>query len=409
MGAKRRHILWVTLGIVSVLTLAVQPVLAEGRPVNPPPRGAAQSSAPVAENATHRSLSDLLTLVPDTENNRAWLIYGDVAAWHAETGMPRPATLDVLETFSALYRKAWLFTLTAQTVPPEALGAAYLGANEMRPIWGFDFLNVAQALEAGQPPNTLTWANLNLPPKGIAQALAASGYVATPQPGATLYSRGNDYGFDPSAATTMERLGILNRVAVLEDTAPGTQLLISRATAPISQALNAAAGEVRSLADDRIYSTLAELLEGDNVLNGTLVGLIVQDGMQEVDLAASRNSENGDMVAQAERLARDPLPSYRLSAFVTSRNGDETYLTVLLAMAAEGDAGDSAAILGDRLGDYWSTLTWERLSDEWDVMTVGSYESTARFAYAILKLKPESTLSWFDMIMRRDLLFLYSK
>jgi hypothetical protein len=207
----------------------------------------------------------------------------------------------------------------------------------------------------------------------------------------------------------MERLGILNRVAVLEDTAPGTQLLISRATAPISQALNAAAGEVRSLADDRIYSTLAELLEGDNVLNGTLVGLIVQDGMQEVDLAASRNSENGDMVAQAERLARDPLPSYRLSAFVTSRNGDETYLTVLLAMAAEGDAGDSAAILGDRLGDYWSTLTWERLSDEWDVMTVGSYESTARFAYAILKLKPESTLSWFDMIMRRDLLFLYSK
>ncbi len=229
------------------------------------------------------------------------------------------------------------------------------------------------------------------------------------QPGATLYSRGLDYGVDPSTATTMERLGILNRVALLEEPSPGTQVLIARATAPIAESLAAAAGKAPSLADDRIYRTLAEALEGDFVLTGTLVGLIVQDGIQPIDLGPSLNSQNEAMLAQVKRLQDDPLPPYRLSAFATSRDGDDTYLTVLIAMGSEGDAQESAAILGDRLGDYRSTLSWEPMSDEWDVVTTGSYESTARFAYATMKLAPDSTLSWWDLIMRRDLLFMYSE
>ncbi len=109
------------------------------------------------------------------------------------------------------------------------------------------------------------------------------------------------------------------------------------------------------------------------------------------------------------RYSADPLPPYRLSAFATTRDGDDTYLTVLIAMGSEGDPQESAAILGDRLSDYVSTATTQPLGDEWDVVMTGSYESTARLAYATVKLNPESTISWMDLIVRRDLLFLYSE
>ncbi len=178
MRAMWRRIPWVGAWLVGALLLAVAPVLADGRTVNPSPTAAPVARTP-SEVAAHVPLIDLLALIPDTEANRTWLSYGDVNGWHEATGVPRPASLDALETFTALYRKAWLFTLTAQTVPPEALGAAYLGANEMRPVWGFDYLDTAQALEAGQQVDRLTWANLNLPPDEIAAALAASNYAAT--------------------------------------------------------------------------------------------------------------------------------------------------------------------------------------------------------------------------------------
>ncbi len=396
---------WLVAALAPIVLLAVQPVLAGGRPVNPPPTGA--TAAHVArEAAAHAPLADLLALIPDTEVTRAWLSYGDVQGWHGATGVPRLSSLDELDTFSEEENSAWLYEMPRQTAPPTALGISYLMLDDMRPAYGFSFLDAAQMLEAGQPPETLTLVTLSVPSAQVADALAESGYARTEMSGATLFSRGDDYAIDIASPSKVGQLGALNRVAVLESEGQGSQLLLARATAPITQALAATVGEKRSLADDRIYNALADAVEGSLILTGTLVGLIVQDGVQQVDVNAALGSPAADVVA---RYAADPLPPYRLRAFATTRDGVDTFLTVLIAMGTTGDPQENAAILGDRLADYVSTVDEQPLGDQWELVMTGSFESTARLAYATLKLKPDSSISWMDLIARRDLLFLYAE
>ena len=393
---------WLVAALAPTILLAVQPVLAAGRPVNPPP-GSATVARFTSEVAAHVPLVDLLALVPDTEANRSWFSYGDVEGWHGATVVPRLSSLDDLDTFSEEENSAWLYDMPRQTAPPAALGISYLMLDDMRPAYGFSFLDAAQMIEAGRPPETLTVVSLNVPSAQVANALAESGYARTELAGATLFSSGDDYAIDLASPTNVGRLGTLNRVAIVESDVPGTQLLIARATAPITQAVAASAGEIRSLADDRIYSTLADAVEGGLILTGTLVGLIVLDGVQQVEVNAAFTSPDADVLA---RYAADPLPPYRLRAFATTRDGVDTFLTVLIAMGTTGDPQESAAILGDRLADYVSIVDEQPLGDEWELVMTGSFESTARLAYATVKLNHGSSISWIDLIARRDLLFL---
>ena len=394
--------------LAAVLLAALAPMraaLAAGGPVNPPP-GRAAVETPAAVEATHVPLSTLLALVPDNASSRAWLSYSDMIAWHEATGVPRVASYAAIEALAEADRSAWLYTRSEQTAPPPVLGLNEIATGTMRPALGFDFFDVAQALESGQAPENVVWVNLHVAPEAIATALTATGYAQSDEAGAVLYSRGDDYATDFSAETLAGQMGSLNRIALLDSDNAGSQVLIARATAPITQSLATATGDSRSLADDRTYRTLAGALEYEGLIPGALVGLVVQDGMQPMQTVLQDNQID---TALLDRYARDPLPPYRLSAYATTRDGDDTYLTVLLAMDGTSDSSDAAAILGDRLSDYTSALTGEPLSDQWEVVTTGSYESEARLAYVVLKLIPESDLAWTELLARRDLLFLYAR
>lgn len=85
--------------LVLLLVMAVQPVLAEGRPANPPPTAA--TVAHVAREAVaHVPLADLLAHIPDTEANRAWFSYGDVEGWHEAAGVSRISSFDYFVNMS---------------------------------------------------------------------------------------------------------------------------------------------------------------------------------------------------------------------------------------------------------------------------------------------------------------------
>ena len=134
----------------------------------------------------------------------------------------------------------------------------------------------------------MVWVNLHVAPEAIATALTATGYAQSDEAGAVLYSRGDDYATDFSAETLAGQMGSLNRIALLDSDNAGSQVLIARATAPITQSLATPTGDSRSLADDRTYRTLAGALEYEGLIPGALVGLVVQDGMPPVTAPTRR-------------------------------------------------------------------------------------------------------------------------
>ncbi len=235
MGAQLSKILRMGLWLMGALALVVQPLLADGRPVNPPPASAAHVRH-TSESAAHVPLADLLAHIPDSEANRAWLSYSDLNGWHETTGVPRLSTIDDLDTLSDGDNQTWL-----QELPPEAgltaLGPTFLLLGDMRPAYGFDFLDAAQTLEVGEPPTSLNLVTLNVPSSQVSDALVQTGYTETVAAGAVLYSLNEDYAVDVNAPSRAGQLGVLNRIAILERDAPGTEVLIARATAPIEQSL----------------------------------------------------------------------------------------------------------------------------------------------------------------------------
>lgn len=379
-------------------------------------------AGPAAAQDGASPLLDLLATVPQAAVGDSELVtYGDMAAWHAATGIPRVPGLAALEIMPEPARAWWLFVMPRQTVPPAALGIEYLLQDEMRPAYGFDLFAVDRWIATDTPPSTITVLETGLEPARVGDALLATGYEAEPVDGGTLYCILDDYetalGMDVPRAGM---LGALNRIVVRDD---GT-LVIARATALAQSALDAQQGAVPSLADDPRYVAAAGALQqlGQSDL-GPLVGAIFSGGMIAGDPAAAllgraATAETLDALrAQIEGAGGAPLPPYTLAAFGTYRGEGATSLALAVVFAPGTAAGEAADTLAARMSAYVSLVTGAPLGERWTFDRAFAADgSDLPVAVVVMRVadppqvegeRPNTAvLAWIDLIYRRDLGFL---
>ncbi len=381
-----------------------------------------------AQDPAPDRLEDLLMYAPDTPNSRAWLTYGDIAGWHASWGVPRPPNRAIFDLFPRIPRAYWMAIMPRQTMPPEALGLQYLLVSEERAFYGFDFFQVDRALAAGHPPETLTVLQHNADPDAIAAQLVESGYTASDiAPGWTLYSILDDYelALGPDAPEGMPQVGALgqrNRIAL-----NGQQMIIARASATIEQALAAAAGDAPALLDDPAYAALAAALH-DPLLEGAgdLVGVIIQHGLEYAGdpavLVLGRATPAMLQALREQYGLDDPanlLPPFSAVAFATFHADDASYLTLALAFPPGADTARAISLLESKMPDYQSLMSERSFADHWALDRSGVADVGGIPVVLVVMrvddppLTPANAdrvntdvLSWSEMVVQRDLLFL---
>ncbi len=363
------------------------------------------------------ALQDLLRFVPDAPEIRAYLAYGDVAAWHESWGIERPDSQAALEQMDRVDRAYWLQILYRQTAPPDSLGVLYLGrdADHQRDFYGFNFFDVDRFLAAGQPPHWITVLDLGVESEAVAAALLDSGYTETPLAGddspdaGTLYSFRDDYEIDVTFHIRSGMFPHMNRIALLDE-----QIVTGPATALVTAAVDSAVGEAPTLADDPAYqAAVAALTSGAaSAEAGLLVGAIFIDGAEFADLAS-------DPRVAAYLAEVEPLPAFSLAAFGTRHTEGMTSLILAVVLPPGSDAAAAAENLGRRLRRYRSLSLDAPLAEVWRVETVAG-RAYGGLPVALLVMRIDdppptpddqpfvnaSVLPWVELIASRDVGFL---
>ena len=361
----------------------------------------------------------MLHFVPDTSEYRQYLTYGDAATWHASWDVPRIDNVEELQNLSREKRAYWISILSNQTTPPDTLGWQYLLAEDQRSFYGFDLFNLDRYMLAGQPPDTLTVVEFSMDGAQIAQALTALGYDAKTldEPKGTLYSILDDYEVALDFPTKTGQLGHLNRIALLE-----RQMVIAKATANVTQALQARDGERSSLADRPDYMAAAKALEDPALQDmGERVGVILMEGAQFYASASTldRNLSAEDLEKYAWQGAS--LPPYKLVAFATrhSQAQGASYLILAVVFDQDVDAGAAAETLAHRLRNYSSLATQQPLDEYWTFEKATGVEAEG-LPVAVVVMRADdppptpqdaplvntAVWAWMRMIVYRDTLFL---
>jgi len=353
-------------------------------------------------------LLTLLRFVPDTPNNREMVSFGDVAAWDSSWGVPQIDTVDELNALKRDPKAYWMLIMGKQTAPPNNLGIQYLLQGDMRPYYGFDFFNVDRFISAGLPPDIITVVEHHLDAAQIGAALTASGYTAQALDGAAkLYSLLGDYEIPPLSDSTIPqvgKLGALNRIALIDQ-----QIIISRATADVTAALDAQSGTGTSLADDPAYAAAVQALDDPSLSDtGDLVGVMMIGGEQVLQLGTLPEGQ----------APGGTLPPYTLLVFATRHTPGASYLTLAVVFPAGADVKAAVETLANRLTNYVSLVTRQPLTDRWTFDRSSGVEASG-LPVALVTMRvddppiaPEGerantrVLSWADMVYRRDVGFL---
>lgn len=378
------------------------------------------------DSTAPNAFAQMLAAVPDTPANRQWLTFGDIETWHTAWNTLRPLNLATLDLLPEVPRKLWMFVLPYQATPPSALGVEYLMFDDQRDAYGFDFFHVNRTVEAGNPPDTLTLLDHNADPQEIAAALLATGYTAEDYGVWTLYSILDDYEIALGSDLDLPRVGALgarNRIAI-----NGQQMIIARATAIATAAIDATTGDRPTLIEDPVYAALATALS-DPLLEGTgsLVGVIAlpasELGVVNVVSSVLGADSPADAIAQlnAEYGLDDAstlLPLYTTAAFATSHAQDASYLTLALAFPPGTDTDHAINVLEAKMPDYQSIVSDLAFADRWTLDRSGAVE-VGGIPVVLITMRVENpalpasgdtyspnVLNWYRMIAMRDLVFL---
>jgi len=374
------------------------------------------------ESADDNPFLRLLRFVPNTPENRQYVTYGDLAAWHKSWNVPRIDNLTELDILERDERAYWMNIMPRQTTPPDVLGLQYLMVDDMRAAYGFDPFRVDRYLQAGQPPAMTSIIEYSFPQEQIADALLASGYTAESLDGGnTLYSILGDFEIDLSMDTVPTRvgqLGNLNRIGVADE-----QLVIAKATDIVTTAYAAERGEIPSLAESPDFLAAAGALNDLSLQRmGELVGVIFVDGLQLADpLAYVQLGAPQEVVDQlTESMDNQPaLPLYTLAVFATRHGEGASHLILAVVFPPNIDAKAAANILAERLQNYTSLVTNQPLDDRWTFeLATGTKVNNLPVALVSMRIDdpfptPEgqelpnaAVFSWVQMVQARDTLFL---
>lgn len=385
--------------------------------------GAGPLLAPAAaQDDEANPLLDLLAMMPQAAADGNPLVtYGDIAAWHAATGIPRVDDVAAVQALTETQRAWLLFVMPRQTVPPSSLGIEYLFQEDMRQAYGFDLFAVDRFIAFDTPPSTITVLETALESARVGDALLATGYEAEAIDGGTFYRILDDY--EVALGAELPRVGMLgglNRIAVLD----GGMIVIARADEVAQSVLDARADAQPSLADDPRYLAAADVLRQLTQPDmGALVGAIFMEGMVAQDpaiLLGQAASEEAVAALRATIAAANAssLPPYLLAAFGTYRTQDATFLALAVVFPPGVMVRQAADTLAGRLTDYVSLVTMQPLGERWVFDRAFAADGgDLPVAVAVMRIddppppaegeRPNvAILSWGDLIMRRDLGFL---
>jgi hypothetical protein len=418
---KLNLLLFVVAFVVVVITACGGGPSPTPAPEEPTPTAAPVAPTPLpptpAPPAPGNALLRLLRFVPDTPEYREYLTYGDAEAWHASWDIPRIDSWDELEALDREPAAYWMFIMPRQTTPPDTLGYEYLHSEDQRGFYGFDLFNLDRFLSAGNPPDRITVVEFSFDEAPVADALTASGYETEElETGGTLYSILDDYEVALDFPTRSGSLGNLNRIALLDG-----QMVIAKATDPVTNALLAQSGDLPSLADSAEYVAAVTALEDPALAEpGELVGVILMEGSNLADASGYLRGAPEEAVAQLEEYAEGPpLPAYNLVAFATRHSEGASYLILAVVFPEGMDADSAADILADRLKNYISLTTGGPLDERWTFdMATGIEAGGLPVALVAMRVDdppptPEdqtmvntAVLPWIDLVIRHDTLFL---
>ncbi len=360
----------------------------------------------------------LLRFVPDTPEYRKYLTYGDADAWHTSWNIPRVDNLEELENLGQEPHAYWKFIMTTQTIPPGSLGIQYLFDEDQRSFYGFDLFNLDRFMEAGELPDRISLVEFSFDHAQIAKALTTLGYETMPlEKGVALYRILDDYKADLRFPTRTGRLGGLNRI-ILRD----GQMIIAKATAPVTNALLAYNGEKSSLADSSDYVAAVKALEHSALKDtGELVGAIFMTAPNFSDPALLLEpSAHEEAIQQLKDYAqKPPLPPYSLVVFATRHTRGASFLILTVVFPKGTDANAAADILADRLQHYVSVSQGISLDDRWTFEKATGVEvQELPVVLAVMRVDdPPPTpqdaaninagvFTWSSLIFKRDALFL---
>src|SRR5215218_7616038 len=147
-----------------------------------PARGQGEEATPVAAGTS--ALEEMLGLAPDllssTEGSQFQLAsFGDAEAQLAAAGVTAPDEMGQDEA-----TRDWISAVN-WVMFPDFITPRNAG---WRKVFGFDLLQVEQALTLGEPPSTIAIMRGRFDHAAIAVALATAGYQTVDSPDAVIYS-----------------------------------------------------------------------------------------------------------------------------------------------------------------------------------------------------------------------------
>lgn len=405
---------WFLAGLLVLLGMMGSSDTVEAPPIAHPAGIAAPGVAVQAASFGDPTL-DLLAYVPDTVETRKWLTLGDAEAWHQETGVPRIYTMEEARALPEDQFDLWALGAPGELMPPAALGIQYLQVEDLREFIGFNYFDAIRFVEAGNPPDTVSVITVQVSPPVIADTLLANGYEGTRLDGAMLYAKGEDYRVDLLSPSLTGRLGTLNRVAVLDapPDAATTTVIVAKATHLVAQALAASQGESLAVRDPSFAAVTTALAANTPEIPGALTGLLFLNEAPLLDPLLFLGSTPEEAAVLLEelttRLEASPLSPWRVNGLATHRDGDDLYLSALLAFLPGADVETEAAMLAERMATYEDPDWAQPFSERWSLFQQsGMTIDGIPVAWVTMKVAPRewNALQWAYLVMRRDIDFL---
>lgn len=367
--------------------------------------------------ALETPLMQMLRYIPDTADYRQWVSFGDAALWHAAWDIPRVSSMDeVMDDLDPKTEKPyWMNVLPRQAVPPVSLRIEMMFTEDQTALFGFSFFNLDRYLEAGSPPDAITIAEFSFEGQQIAAALETLGYASEPLGDGSLYRIRDDYEVDLQSEYRTNQMANLNRIVLL-----GNRLLIGNASPVVQSALEAFAGERRSLAENESFRAVALAL-ADPALEdfGDLVGIMFTNWGQLDGRGNLKPEQSAKLTESLLSEWAQPLPAYELAAFATLQNGQTTYLLLALVFPQGVDAQSAADVVAGRMETYTSLSLQQPLDDRWELEKAAGVEVNGLpVALVVMRAIPREpqeitpgsygvgVWSWYQLVVRRDVMFL---
>ena len=308
------------------------------------------------EQRSREPTSSLLTMlesVPDTiEVRQSFVTYIDYRAMESIRGIETPTVADFEDAteLSGL----WVATSIGFAGGVD-LSYAFAGLGDMQAIMGFDMFDIDQSLTFGNLPNDALLIRGDFDTDAIQSAFIMRDYVSETVDDAVLLcpADGCDTGqlMDIMSRQPANlfggRLGQSHPVAIL----PDGIVVSSAAEPPIDAMLSTYSGEIRSLADDIHYRTLAEAAQS----MGTLAqfAYLSPGSIIDVDPFTAFNLEIETLEEYYELLglpeSESLIPPYTLAAFADVGTANEQIAIIALMYENLPDAETAAPALKAQL------------------------------------------------------------